>query len=81
MQNEKHKFFSWIFSIEPEQPHVNLFHYGQTFNDVLNMQILGIVGDTIPDYGITLDEAIERQRNGHVNGHGNNVNGLNEDLM
>ncbi len=41
------------------------------------MELLGIVGDTVPDYDITLDEAIERQRNDH----GNNVNELNEDLI
>ena len=42
--------------------------YGNAYNDLLNMEILGIVGDVAPNYGITLDEAIARQRNDGVNG-------------
>ncbi len=52
--------------------------YGGAYNDVLNMEALGILGDVEVDYNITLDEAIERQRDrlGHGNG-----NDLNDDLM
>ncbi len=57
---------------------IRLRQFGEAFGDVLNMTILGIIGDNVPDYNITLAEAIERNGN---NNNNNNFNGLNDDLM
>ncbi len=54
--------------------------YGAAFNDVLNMEVLGIVGDGVVDYNISLDEAIARQRNDEANNNGQGA-GLNNDFM
>ncbi len=39
---------------------IRMSSYALAFNDTLNCQILGILGDVEPDFTVTLDEAIER---------------------